>query len=172
MNARVPDSIEHGLLGLYLSDHLSGATAGVARIKRMAQTYADTPLAQELGELAEGIEQDRDTLREVIHTLGLHRRSYRQGLAWVAEHAGRLKLNRRLFSRSPMSELLELELMRGAVTSKLAGWEVLTALAPDLGLDPKRFERLNQQARQQRDVLDQMHARVSTATFKRNEPVH
>jgi len=172
MDTHVPQHIDRGLLSLYLSDHLSGATAGVDRIKRMAKRYSDTPLAPELATLVEEIEQDRQVLVEVINRLGLHRRFYRQVLAAFGEHATRLKFNRRLLTRSPMSELLELELMRGAVTAKLAGWEVLTALAPDLGLRTERFERLCHTAREQRDTLDGLHARMRASTFRTNEPVH
>ena len=48
MAPHIPASIDGKLLGLYLSDHLTGATAGVSRIQRMAEAFADTPVSAEL----------------------------------------------------------------------------------------------------------------------------
>src|SRR5690625_7767306 len=46
---RVPPHLERDILGLYLSDHLTGSTAGLERAERMASAYADTDFGQEIG---------------------------------------------------------------------------------------------------------------------------
>src|SRR5699024_7725652 len=122
---KIPDHYTKDLLELYLSDHLTGATAGVNRIERMAEDYIDTPVYAELSTVADEIRSDRELLRTIIEDLGLARKPYRQAVAWVGERVGRLKLNGRVLERSPMTMLLEAEIMRSAVNGKIGGWETL-----------------------------------------------
>jgi nucleoside-diphosphate-sugar epimerase len=164
---RVPVGIDREILGLYLSDHLTGATAGVARINRMAKAFAGTELGPDLARIAEEIAAERAFLRDLIPSLELRRRPYRQAVAWLAERIGRLKTNGRP-SGSPMTPVLELELMRSAVIGKLGGWETLAALAPDLGLPAETFHDLAERARSQADVLGELHARVAPEAFRRD----
>ena len=104
MAAHIPDTIDKNLLGLYLSDHLTGATAGLGRIERMAKDFTDTPVHAELASVAAAIGRERELLRGLIRELGIRQRPHRQAAAWLAERAGRLKLNGRLLSRSPEAQ--------------------------------------------------------------------
>lgn len=167
MPPRIPETIDGKLLGLYLSDHLTGATAGVARIGRMAEAFADTTVAAELAQLNEEIRRERDMLRGLISDLGVRRRPHRQAAAWLAERTGRLKLNGRIVRRSPMTMVLEAELMRSAVLGKLGGWQTLEELAPDLGLDPATFATLGQRARSQIDTLSRVHEHARRNAFRK-----
>lgn len=162
---RVPVHLERAVLGLYLADHLSGATAGVARMQRMAQAYADTELGDTLAELATHLQAERDFLRDLINSLELRQRPHRQAAAWIAERMGRLKTNARP-TGSPMTPLLELEIMRSAVIGKLGGWQTLASYAADLGLPPEVFTALAAQARAQADTLEDLHATVAGAAFR------
>src|SRR5690606_30626573 len=96
----------------------------------------------------------------------IRRRRHRQAAAWVAEHAGRLKTNGRP-AGSPMTPVLELELMRGAVSAKLGVWRTLTDLAPELGLPPEMFALLAERARVQADTFERLHGIVSADAFRR-----
>lgn len=171
MSAHVPHHLDDGLLGLYLSDHLTGATGGLSRARFMAEHYADTALAPDLRRLVSELTEEVEVLTTVIDGLGLPRRRYRQAAAWAGERVGRLKLNRRVLSRSPMTPLLELELFRGAVMGKLGLWQVLSHHAADLGLTAARFDALAQQARDQAEMFDRLHARVRTEAFVRGDEV-
>ena len=150
-------AIDMKLFGLYLSDHLAGATAGQGRIERMAGAFTDTPFHAELGALASQIREEREYVRTLVRDLGVPRRTPRRAAAWVAERAGRLKLNRRVVSRSPMTLVLESELMRSAIMGKLGLWQTLHDLSGDLGLDGARFEGLATKAREQLATLDRIH---------------
>ena len=165
---RLPATIERDILGLYLSDHFTGATAGTERIERMAEAYADTPLGADLAQVAIEIRQEREFLGELIETLQLRVRPHRQAAAWVAERAGRLKTNERA-EGSPMTPVLELELMRSAVMGKLGVWQTLTALSPELGLPPDLFVALADQARQQAETFDRLHGEVVPQAFYSGE---
>ena len=162
---RVPAGLQRDILGLYLSDHLTGSTAGVDRLERMAKAYKDTDIGPALDGLWREVRDERTFLKELIESLGLRRRPYRQAVAWLGEKAGRLKTNGRPLG-SPMTPVLEIDLMRGAVIGKLGGWETLTELAPDLGLPRALFVQLAEQARAQADVLGRLHAEVVPEAFR------
>ena len=162
----VSDQIASDLLGLYLSDHLTGATAGAQRIKRMADAYIDTPVYAKLSELAIMIPGERQMLKEIIRDLRLAQRPHRQGAAFLAERAGRLKLNQRLFSRSPMSLVLETELMRSAVMGKKGVWQTLGDNAEHLGLNEDFFDELAASADKQAAILDEVHQYARGRAFR------
>ena len=158
--------VSRDLLGLYLSDHLTGATAGAERVERMAASAVDTPVYAPLSELAEEIRLERAFLRQLIHDLGLRQRPYRQAVSWAGERLGRLKLNGRVTTRSPMTLVLESELLRGAVMGKLGVWQVLEEHAEELGLDPRVFAELGARALAQAAVFDEVHAYARARAFR------
>ncbi|PZR52893.1 epimerase [Xylanimonas oleitrophica] len=162
----IPPDIDRDLLGLYLSDHLTGATAGLQRLERMSQTYEEVPFQAELAELVEQLRAEREMYRDMLGLLGVRRRPYRQAAAWVGERVGRLKLNGRALEGSPMTAVLETELMRAAVLGKIGGWQTLEEHAEQLGLDPAQFRELIDLARSQIEVLDRVHAHVRAAAFR------
>jgi hypothetical protein len=153
------------LLGLYLSDHLTGATGGLNRAQRMADAYGDG-LGPQLRAFAAELEEERDHLTRLVDELGLRQRRHRQALAWAAEHLGRLKLNGRLFSTSPLTLQLELELLRSAVNGKVGLWETLVELSDELDLEPSVYEQLADQALRQSEMLATLHGTVRGRTFR------
>ncbi len=95
-------------------------------------------------------------------TLGVPVRSYKVWAAWAGEKAGRLKPNGHLTTRSPLSNLEELEILRLGVEGKAAGWRTLRALADtDARLDAGRLDGLISRARRQADFLEE--SRVEAA---------
>ena len=89
-------------------------------------------------------------------------RAYKVCAAWVGEKAGRVKFNGRLLSRSPLSDLEELELLRLGVEGKAAGWRTLRALADtDERLDPGHLDELMSRARRQADLLEELRVRAA-----------
>lgn len=171
-DAEVAARIDESLLGLYLSDHLTGATAGAARVDRMAADFVDTPVYATLSTIAEQIRAERRHLQQLIDDLGLRRRPSRQAIAWLGEHAGRLKNNGRLTHRSPMTMVLETELLRSAVIGKRGGWQTLADNAEDLGLDAAVFHELAEQALHQHEQLDEVHAYARRRAFREDRETH
>ena len=159
--ARAPQS-RQGQLGIYLNDHLAGATGGMELARRVAGSHHDPAQRMTLQRLASEITEDRRALLDLMAALGLPVRHYKLSAAWAAEKAARLKLNGRLLSRSPLSSLEELEMLRLGVEGKAAGWRTLRALADtDSRLDRDRLDELMARARQQADLLEEL--RVQTA---------
>jgi len=169
MAPQISSKVDKKLFGLYLSDHLAGATAGQGRLERMARDFTDTPFHAELSALAAQLREEREYVRGLVGDFGLPRRTPRLAAAWVAERAGRLKLNGRLVKRSPMTLVLESELMRSAVMGKLGLWQTLRDLSGDLGLGDSRFDALAAKAREQIATLDRVHEYARRRSFYTNQ---
>jgi hypothetical protein len=151
------------LLGIYLNDHLAGATAGTELARRVAGGDQETADEQDLRRLADEIGSDRRTLLRIMATLQVPVRRYKVGTAWIGEKAARLKLNGRLLNRSPLSDLEELEMLRLGVEGKAAGWRTLRELAEsDQRLDAARLDELISRARDQADLLEDLRVRAAT----------
>jgi hypothetical protein len=147
------------LLGIYLNDHLAGATGGLELARRVARSSLMPADARVLQRLAAEIAADRQALLKIMAALGIPARSYKRYAAWIGEKAGRLKLNGYLLTRSPLSSLEELELLRLGVEGKAAGWRTLADR--DTRLDSARLDELISAARRQADLLEDL--RVSAA---------
>ncbi len=155
--ARDVGRFEASMLGIYLNDHLAGATAGTELAHRMARSHGDGKDSGTLRRLAAEIGRDRAALLDIMTALGIKVRRYKVSAAWIGEKAGRLKFNGRLFTRSPLSDLEELEMLRLGVEGKAAGWRTLRTLAEtDTRLDPGRLAELISRARQQADLLEDL----------------
>jgi hypothetical protein len=153
----------YGQLGIYLNDHLAGATAGTELARRMARSHQDREEAALLKRLAAEISQDRSALLDIMTTLGIPVRAYKVGAAWMGEKAGRLKFNGRILSRSPLSDLEELELLRLGVEGKAAGWRTLRTLAgTDARLDADQLDELISRASSQADQLEKLRVHAAS----------
>ena len=157
-----------GLLGIYLNDHLAGATGGVELARRAAGSAAGTEAAGPLQRFAAEVAEDREALLNMMVALGIPVRSYKLYAAWFGEKAGRLKLNGRLLSRSPLSSLEELELLRLGVEGKAAGWRTLRALAErDSRLDAGQLDQLLSRARLQAGMLEELRLHAADQVIAR-----
>ncbi|HVW41944.1 MAG TPA: hypothetical protein VHC18_11420 [Amycolatopsis sp.] len=154
------------LLGIYLNDHLTGATVGVELAKRLARTEGEWAGNGRLERLAEEIEQDRAALLEMMAAIGEPVRRIEAAMGWVAEKAGRLKPNGRVVARSPLSRVVEFEAMRLGVEGKIAGWRTLRARAEvDSRLDADRLDELIAAGRSQATRLERLRTRAAAELF-------
>jgi hypothetical protein len=154
---------QHDMLGVYLNDHLAGATAGSELAHRMARSYRGREESDPLSRLAVEIAQDRSALLAIMATLGVTVAAYKVGVAWIGEKIGRLKFNGGLLGRSPLSDLEELELLRLGVEGKAAGWRTLRILADiDRRLDAERLDELISRARSQADQLEELRIHAAS----------
>ena len=150
------------LIGIYLNDHLAGATGGTGLARRAAAAARGTAAAGDLQRLAAEVAQDRAALLQIMAALGVPVRHYKMYAAWAGEKAARLKLNGHLTSRSPLSSLEELEMLRLGVEGKAAGWRLLRTLADqDSRLDPGQLDELIARAARQSGSLEEMRLRAA-----------
>lgn len=165
-HATRPPHINWDLLGLYMSDHVAGATTGIERVKRMANAHAGSPHGSVLTAMLREFRAERQVYYDLMDRLELPRRRYRQVVAWAGEKAGRLKLNGAILSSSPMTPVFETELMRAAVLGKIGGWQTLEAYHQDLRIPHQTLLDLISQAERQIEQLGAMHADFRATAFK------
>jgi hypothetical protein len=157
----------HDLLGIYLNDHLAGATGGAELARRVAGSHGGEQTGT-LRHFAAEVAQDRAALLELMAALGVPVRGYKVWAAWAWEKAARVKLNGHILSRSPLSSLEELEMMRLGVEGKAAGWRTLRNLAQtDTRLDAGRLDELISRARRQADLLEELRVRAADQVIGR-----
>jgi len=137
-------------LGIYLNDHLAGSVMAVEMIGRMLEVERNTALAESLNALLKEIEDDRGLLRSLIERLGEHEHAVKKAAAWLAEKAGRIKLDEGALGRMEMLETLAL-----GIEGKYKLWRALERVASRqselAGLD---YARLQKRAREQHDVVE------------------
>jgi hypothetical protein len=148
-------------LDIYLNDHLAGSTAGVELARRAASENEGTELGTFLTGLASEIAADRDALKEIMATLEVRADRPKLAAAWTAEKVGRLKPNGRLRGYSPLSPLVELEILLLGITGKRLLWGALAELAGEHGLDARRLEQLIAHADRQRAEVEERRVAVA-----------
>jgi hypothetical protein len=148
-------------LATYLNDHLAGATGGLALARRAASENEGSELGDFLSELAEEIAADRETLTETMAALGVRADPLKVLAARVFERVGRLKPNAQLRGYSPLSPLVELEMLRLGIQGKLAMWRALGEVAGTPPLEPERLAELA--ARAERQAADVEARRLEVA---------
>jgi hypothetical protein len=152
----------HDLLGIYLNDHLAGATGGLELARRVAASHRGPAADGALQRLAADVAQDRAALADIMAALSIPVRAYKVYAAWIGEKAARLKLNGHLLTRSPLTSLEELEMLRIGVEGKTAGWRTLRVLAEtDKRLDSGRLDELIARAQRQADLLEELRVRAA-----------
>jgi hypothetical protein len=154
---------EQDLLGVYLNDHLAGATVGLELVRRMAASAEPgSETATIVKRLVNEITADRSALVKMMAAVGVRIRSYKVFAAWAGEKAGRLKLNGHVLSRSPLSALEETEMLRLGVEGKAAGWRTLRVVAQrDSRLDTSQLDELLARATRQSDTLESLRVRIA-----------
>ena len=159
--ARAPQS-RQGLLGIYLNDHLAGATGGLELARRVARSHRGPGPAPPCSVWPPKSRRIVPRWRTSWTHCGIPVRAYKVYAAWIGEKAARLKLNGYLLARSPLSGLEELEMLRLGVEGKAAGWRTLRVLAEtDKRLDPGRLDELISRARRQADLLEELRVRAA-----------
>ncbi len=158
--------MDRRLLDIYLTNHFAGSTGVLNRLDRMVQSYPDLPIHEDIVDLHRQVRAERARLARLISDLDLPHRRHQLALARVGEVAGLLKLNGRVTSRSPLTPLVELEALRAGVAGKLSLWQTLQSLAGELGLNSAELVTLQQQAREQLEVLERCHQVMAPSAFE------
>jgi hypothetical protein len=154
------------LLGIYCNDHLMAATGGIELVSRMLGTQRGTPYEPHFEQLLGELREERTALLSIMKALGYPVRQYKQVATWVGEKISRLKLNGRLLSRSPLSDVIEFEFIATAVLGKRAGFETLREVAEaDDRIDKALLERLINQADAQHEWLSEARREVAARVF-------
>jgi hypothetical protein len=147
--------MDQRFLGIYMNDQLAAGVLWRETARRAERNNRGTEAGEALARLATAIAQDVATFEAMMDRLGLPRSRVKPALAIIAERVGRLKLNGRLTSYSPLSRFVELDVLAMGIQGKKVLWQNLrdgAGLAerlPDVD-----FDALVERARRQRDEIE------------------
>jgi hypothetical protein len=151
-------------LETYLNDHLAGSVSAIQMLERAVDDHEGTALGPQLAALLADIRAAQDELRNIIRRLGYTESSIKKAGAWVAQHAGRLKVG-----GGGESDLARFELFEAlslGIQGQCKLWRALRAVAakhPQLeGVD---LARLEQQSREQHDLVEAWRIEAAEAAL-------
>src|SRR5512134_331431 len=152
---------DQDLLAVYLNDHLAASTAGVELAGRAAKSH-EGERGEELSRLADESAEDREALRDLMKRLDVSESTVKAAAGWLGEKVGRLKPNDHLVSRSPLSDVLEIEMLRTGTAARIAGFQVLRAVAVhDSRVTKEELETLIDRADDQAERLYRIHIQLA-----------
>jgi len=132
----------------------------VELFRRAAASHTDGR-GEELARLRQEVEQDRASLRSLMHRLEVTENRPLAALGWLGERVGRLKPNGFVVRRSPLADVIELEGLRTGVHGKLCLWQGLRAATlHDDRVDVLELETLITRAEDQQARLYRLHAQA------------
>ena len=112
-------------LKIYLDDHRAGAAAGTDLARRLWRKNRSGPWGAELKEIRQLLEAEKETLDSVRSAVGVSGGLGKRALAVLSGQAARLKPNGHLLGYSPLTRVVELEMLMSGVQSKLGLWAAL-----------------------------------------------
>ena len=147
--------MDHDALDTYLNDHLAGSTLGVDHARQLQEMTADAPFGVVMARLADEIEEDRDTLVDLMERLGTTRNPIKVAGAWVVEKAGRVKFSGLSSADADLGLYLALETLSLGVEGKHSLWTALARVQNDHPeLEKTDLDRLISRATAQRQILE------------------
>jgi hypothetical protein len=155
------DAHPRNRLAIYLNDHLAGAVAGHELARRAAASNRGNEYGAALEEIVREIEEDAESLRQLMEQLDIEPDRVKLALGWTGEKVGRLKLNGQVLGYSPLSRLIELEGLMLGVSGKLALWQGLLRVFEDPRLRGIDLAQLRDRARNQRRRLEELRRKAA-----------
>lgn len=151
----------------YLRIHLTGSAGGIELFSR-GQKFHDPATTSILEGIRGELVQERTQLLAMADRLGARPAPLAAVAAAVGERIGRLKPNGNPLRRTPLTDLIDLEAMRVALSGKTAGWEALLAVVDRHdGLRREEIAGLHEQALRQLDQVSTLHAAAAAKALKR-----
>jgi hypothetical protein len=141
------------LLGIYLNDHLAALVSARELAKRANAGATDNETRAIARDLVAHLTRSERELERLLSELGVRPSRVKRALASAAEKGGRVKLNGHVVSRSPLSDLVELEGLSALLQYEAALWRVLADAIPELARPEGDFGNRERDARDWRDGL-------------------
>ena len=113
-------------LRIYLIDHLA-LTLGEVELARRCAGSNEGELGDFLNAIEPELIADRRIIEEMLRRVDGVPNMVKEGLAWLAEKFGRLKLNDGLLEYTDLSRLIELDTLHTAAFARCCFWENLKA---------------------------------------------
>jgi hypothetical protein len=163
--------MSRSLLSTYLTDHLAGATAGVALARHAAKHTEGTPTGRRLAQIAHEIEDDRKVLEHFMAELDIHPSFLKNGTAWTMERLSRLKPNGRGHGDTHLQRMHELEKLSLGIAGKLALWQALRAAPEAAAVASIDLDELAERAFSQRERVELERMALASSALSLSPPV-
>ena len=150
-------------LSIYMNDQLAMGALWREIARRSQRNNNGTALGETLARVCAAIAEDVETFQKIMCRLDIPQNPLKIGLAISAERLGRLKLNGRIGSYSPLSRFVELDVLVMGIEGKKVLWGTLRDVAglasrlPDVD-----FDDLIERAERQRAELEPFRVRAGT----------
>ncbi len=140
---------------VYLNDHLAGAMLGSDLAKSIRDRHEGTALGEVMRSIATEIEQDRQTLDDLMERMEVSRNPVKQVSGWLAEKATRVKFGGLLSGAPEQGAFMALESLALGVEGKACLWRMLKELAGQYSpLAATNLDELITRAESQRTTLE------------------
>jgi hypothetical protein len=160
-------------LEIYLNDHLGGATLGGDLAGQLRDQSEGTPLGELMTRLAAEIEEDRETLVELMDAVGANRNPIKQAGGWLAEKASRVKFSGAGSGEPDHGLFMAIETLRLGVAGKKCLWLALREVrGAHPALTGVNLDCLIERAAQQERELERERIAVSRDVFGADSPAH
>ena len=116
-------------IDVYLNDHLAGAMLGSDLAEQIRDRNEGTPLGDVMGSIARQIEEDRQTLLDLMERMGTSKSPVKQATGWVAEKAIRVKFSGIVSGEPDHGAFMALESLTLGVEGKASMWKALKEVA-------------------------------------------
>ena len=151
----------------YLNDHLAGAMFGSELAEHLQARTEGTSLGELMKPLASEIEEDRQTLIDLMGRMGTTRNPIKQATTWLAEQASRAKFGGLTASETGLGTFLALEALSLGVEGKVSLWTALTEVADRYpALSSINLDELRDRAQAQRDMLERERVAAGRAALQ------
>jgi hypothetical protein len=137
------------MLETYLNDHLAGAMGGCDLAAHLEDRFRDSARAPAFVSLRSAVEEDRESLLQIMAELGVAERKIKQAMGWIGEKVTRIKLSGLTTGGQALGTLLSMEALGSGIQAKAALWENLRALTPTSLRLTEELDRLAGRAQDQ-----------------------
>ena len=151
-------------LHTYLNDHLAGSVAALELLDGVIEHHSEDRITKIFRDLRDEIQDDQETLRNLIQKLGAEESAMRKAGAWVAEKFSRVKIG----DADDGVELLQaLEALALGITGKQLLWRSLGAIAPSFpALQGTDFSGLEKSAHDQFERVENLRKEMAREAFR------
>ena len=158
-------------IDVYLNDHLAGAMLGSDLAEQIQARNHGTALGQLMESLAPQIEQDRQTLIELMQRLDSSKDPIKQATAWIAEKASRAKFSGMTSGERELGTFMALETLALGVRGKASMWKALKQVADQHPpIASMNLDELIDRARTQEDALERERLAAGTRALANDVP--
>jgi hypothetical protein len=148
---------------VYLNDHLAGAMLGSDLAEQIRAQNHGSALGELMESLAPQIEQDRQTLIDLMQQLGSSKNPVKQATAWIAEKASRAKFSGMTSGEDELGTFMALETLTLGVRGKACMWKALKQVADQHApIASMNLDDLIDRAHTQEDALERERLTAGT----------